>query len=116
MHPSNYQNSIRIFLYFLEEESTNLTINFILTRLYLQKENITKMLEEFLRMKERKDKEYYNEEQYSALLDDWVRRLKKLMPRNFKFKCLPMFFSFSDPERIKSAVTKEAKKFFMVTS
>mmetsp|Transcript_30253 Transcript_30253/g.27552 ORF Transcript_30253/g.27552 Transcript_30253/m.27552 type:complete len:181 (+) Transcript_30253:1054-1596(+) len=78
------------------------------------KDKITKHLEEFLRLKERKDKEVLKPHEYIEQYEHWKIQLKKYMPEYYKYQCLPMFFSFSEAERIKSAVTKEAKSFFMV--
>jgi len=67
-------------------------------------------------MKERKDKEVYKVLEYNSELQKWQKKLRELMPENYKYKALPMFFCYNDPERIKSAVTKNPKsqEFFMV--
>jgi hypothetical protein len=65
-------------------------------------------------LKERKDKEILTASKYNQEFEKWKGDLKKLMPLNYRYKALPMFFSFNEAERIKSSVVKQASQFFMV--
>lgn len=47
-------------------------------------------------------------------VETWQADFKKLMPKNWRYFSLPMFFTISEPERIKSVIVKDALQFFKV--
>jgi len=52
-------------------------------------------LQKFLRMKENRDADRITEEKFKSKKDKWVKRMKELMPKNYRFNCLPMLFCYS---------------------
>ncbi len=75
---------------------------------------MVKHLEEYLRLKERRDKEVFSDEVYQQEMEKWELTLKTLMPQDYRYRSLPMFFSFTEGERIKTTVVKQASQFYMV--
>ena len=66
-------------------------------------------------MKERKDKGRISEILYNEEVEKWEKQMKTFMPQNYRYRALPMFFSYAEGERIKTTVVKQASQFFMVS-
>jgi len=71
-------------------------------------------LKKFLQLKEQKDKGRITEADYDEEVIQWEKTMRTYMPPNYRYKALPMFFSYAEGERIKTTVVKQASQFFMV--
>lgn len=66
----------------------------------------------YLRFLEYRDTERWDDSKLKEETAIWEKELRKMMPKNGRYAALPMFFTYSEPERIKSVVVKDAAGFF----
>lgn len=52
--------------------------------------------------------------EYDEKMGEWVNEMKKLLPINFRFSGLPMFFNYYQPEKIRSLIIENAESFYLV--
>ena len=52
--------------------------------------------------------------EFNTEKEKWIHEMKKLMPVNFRFSGMPMFFNYFEPEKIRSLIIENAESFYMV--
>lgn len=57
---------------------------------------------------------YHLDRDFEIEKEEWIFKMKKLMPPRFKYEALPMFFNFANPERIRSMLVEKKAEFLNV--
>lgn len=46
-------------------------------------------------------------------MTEWIKEMKKIIPVNYRFSGMPMFFNYFEPEKIRSLIIENAESFYM---
>lgn len=67
-----------------------------------------------MKLIEFRDTRRFNRQTFDEKYMEWVKEMKKLLPTDYRFLGLPMFFNYCEPEKIRSLVIENAESFYLV--